>query len=130
MYKYHKEDHKSSHICECENRSLTGKTHRRDKERPAAGGLGCPCQSSEMAVVPERITREARYRHNFWCLIGQRVDTPLAGSGLMSKRTNERMFFLLAYLRARGDRILGAMNNQTFYQFKVALRGISPPIRR
>src|SRR5437879_11212552 len=50
MYKYHKTYHKSSHICECENRSLLLKGRRRgQKNVPTELDWASPRQSSETA---------------------------------------------------------------------------------
>src|ERR1700739_850722 len=51
MYIYHKTYHKSSHICECENRSLLLKgCHRGQKSVLTELDWANPCQSSETAA--------------------------------------------------------------------------------
>src|SRR6266849_6919590 len=52
MYKYHKTYHKSSHICECENRSLLPKGRRRGQKSVLTElDWPSPRQSSETAAA-------------------------------------------------------------------------------
>src|SRR5258707_15806360 len=52
MYKYHKTYHKSSHVCECENRSLLLKGCRRGQKSVLTElAWANPRQSSETAAI-------------------------------------------------------------------------------
>src|SRR6266849_10732383 len=71
MYKYHKTYHKSSHICECENRSLLPKGRRRGQKSVLTElDWPSPRQSSETAgstsgrLRQESLCRPAYLRHN------------------------------------------------------------------
>ena len=61
MYIYHKTYHKSSHICECENRSLLLKGCQRGQKSVLTElDWANPRQSSETAEEPTRLQQVAR----------------------------------------------------------------------